>query len=368
MQNTTKLIKYSLGGFTVPYDYEKYKLQIEYYGGYKDIYNGRSFINADGTTEPRADKILRDFVWRWNMAFLPASQRFVPECLTTTSSTLQPIENSSTSDARFITTNVKCLFEDGTEQIYDVTGSSIPLYQKEKYKVSNPFDVLMPMIQNYSTLSAPVPHIPMVSTDNFWLGCIFSLSAGMVSSGVQTKIYLSSGSTRKRLYYSNYGDYAASFTLRDLLATFPVQTKDRTLVLSDESNINKTTVAVMDACPNKYYLSFITPTVGWQCVGFDSLQIVNETDNDSIVTIEGLDKNIWTNSRNSYTVNSPILDEENFRNLCSIPSSYICYLYDVEKDQGQYVTCTSNNSEAMKSWASKKQIQLTFKDNYTTIR
>lgn len=383
------------------YTYVNYKVGYKYITdfttldvGYKYIYYGKAFVQADGYIEMDITDVIKNYAFRHEYKYNIASQKWYPENFTE-SYIVQPIENSS----HYRTTVFAVTDDNGTwENNVSVTSMFFPEYYEDD-TVLNPyydFDGIVPNI-NYSGI---LPQIPMVFTDNYYVG--LESIVGETQSLYTTITLDSSTVGAAQISYHGYGNYTASYTLRRFwgmfttppqagiidggpaLATTPdeivaggaastypyIHGFGADIIINPDNGTvqyNGTDVLAIDACPAKYYVSWTTPFGEWQSQPLQSVAFEENSDNLNIHTTKRVLHNIENKSQAGFTCKSNLITTAGYKLFSTMIFAPYVLLYDVQKDKSYYCTFDTGSMVTRDKATNQKIIQFTLKQINKTI-
>lgn len=410
MLSTIKPIIVPLSGLDdIAGTYLQYSVRMLYnsdsVGGVSEevLYYGKSFVDADGETEIHLEKVLRDYLFRWKCELQPSSQLQRPACLI--SSFGQRVLAVEASQRLFWNTKIAVVYEyNATEQreVVDVCGAWCPQYQKLGAINGALEDVaVFDYVQTYATLATSVPpHIPPISTANFWLGLVLNINKG-AEADVGSIAIGASSVDNVAITYRHGGTYAMAITLMQLFAELSSSAIDggdagssgwydeidggdtETAYdgeydggTSDDSAyavstmpgatlslywdvagvLHSVVAAVVDVCPKPFYVAWITPTGGWTSFGMDGNVVFAVQDTPTaIVDLNGSDDVLEVKEEATIRLWSGIVNKETYAHLMTMLQSRLLYVYDSERDEGWYCTAKTNNAATLPSKNGRSQ-------------
>ena len=206
-----------------------------------------------------------------------------------------------------------------------------------------------------------VPRVPRVqgSDCNFWLGIMAAGTKGFWNSSNRYMI-VGVGKNGETSQYRRVTPSAPSF-VRNLSGLDYLETigndytinidgtsdyKAKEIWLSDTNFNVKVKLADVDDCPSKYYLIWMDRSGAYQCQPFNKKSTRKENVRRTQITnfLEE-DRNVGVSIRDSWTLNTDWLNEEEYKAYESIITSPYLYLYDTEIDRGYWVNCKDNSWE-----------------------
>ena len=361
------------------------------------LYTGKSFVDEYGETEIRLEKVLRDFLYRWMAVYNTDSQQYRPACLTGSFQTiLEPVEYQPKT---FWNSTIMISGFPNPIRI-PVCGAWCPAFQKMGV-INDPLEdvAVIDYVQNYATLATDIlPHIPPVSTSNFWMGLVLN-----VSSHNNGGIFIGVRSTDVQEIPTRFGGtYAVAYPLAQLFAEIAgteigggeatteewydeIEGGDATASYSGEYDggtsddstyaqqvvpvgatlsiywyvdgvLNSTPAAVVDKCAKKFYVSWITPTGGWTAYGMDgNCTIESRNTKESITNLLETTEVLSVCEEARFNLYSGMVNKETYAHLLTMLSSRLLYVYDVESDQGWYCTCETGSAATLPSKTAKMQ-------------
>ena len=371
----------------------------------KTLYHGKSFVDAYGDTEIHLEKMLRDYLWKWTAQYVASAQNHRPACIKGSfGNQLNAIEASSTD--LFWNTKIDIVYTyNNTEvtQTLQVCGAWCPAYQKmlEHICCALEDEAITNYLQSYATITTNIlPHIPPISTSNFWLGLVLNVNQAAeanvsdIGIGVDNTNVISlplrhggtyamayplsavfealndseiDGGDSDSTYYSEI-DGGGSNTVfageYDGGTSSPSGYDNATLfmgaVISVFWNIGGSLrsipVAKIDTCPSRYYVSWILPTGGWTSYGMDgNATIASKVKQQSIVNIRDERDILSMEETPTFSLYTGMVDKDTYAHLMTMLTSYILYVYDTEKDEGFYCTPTTTAATSMPSKTGKLQ-------------
>lgn len=206
-----------------------------------------------------------------------------------------------------------------------------------------------------------VPRVPRLqgSDCNFWLGIMASASKGFWASNNRYMI-VGVGKNGESTQYRRVTPSAPSF-VRNLTGTDYLETigndytiningvsdyEAKEIWLSDVNFDVKVKLADVDDCPSKYYLIWMDRSGAYQCQPFNKRSVRKENiTRTQITNLLEENRNVSVSIRDSWTLNTDWLGEEEYKAYESIITSPYLYLYDTEVDRGYWVNCKDNNWE-----------------------
>ena len=405
MLSTIRPIVVPLSGlWSAAGEYISYEVSMLYSGGYwRKLYTGKSFVDANGKTEMHIEKVLRDYLYRWDVKFNTDSQQYRPACLV--GSIQQSGVSVEVSQKGFWNTEIEVLYYNSNNSIRDkvflhVCGAWCPAFQKMDV-INDPAEqvAVVDYIQNYATLATDIlPHIPPVATPNFWLGLVLNVS--FYNNG---GVYIGVSSVDNQEMQINYGGtYAVAYPLAQLFAGIAeteiyggdattaewydeIAGGDATTAYSGDYDggtaddsayaqqvvpagatlsvywyvdgvLNSTPAAVVDKCAKKFYVSWLTPTGGWTAYGMDgNCTIESRNTKESITNLLETTEVLSVCEEARFNLYSGMVNKETYAHLLTMLSSRLLYVYDVESDQGWYCTCETGSAATLPSKTAKMQ-------------
>lgn len=367
------------------------------------LYYGKSFVDADGETEIHLEKVLRDYLFRWKCELQPSSQLQRPACLI--SSFGQRVLAVEASQRLFWNTKIAVVYEYNAaehREVVDVCGAWCPQYQKMGAINGSLEDVaVFNYVQTYATLATPIPpHIPPISTANFWLGLVLNINKG-AEADVGSIAIGASSVDNVAIAYRHGGTYAMAITLMQLFAELSssaidggdagssgwydeIDGGDSETVYDGEYDggtsdnsahavstmpgatlslywnvagvLHSVVAAVVDVCPKPFYVAWITPTGGWTSFGMDGNVVFAVQDTQTaIVDLNGMDNVLEVKEEATIRLWSGIVNKETYAHLMTMLQSRLLYVYDSERDEGWYCTARTNNAATLPSKNGRSQ-------------
>ena len=206
-----------------------------------------------------------------------------------------------------------------------------------------------------------VPRVPRLqgSDCNFWLGIMASASKGFWTSNNRYMI-VGVGKNGESTQYRRVAPSSPSF-VRNLTGTDYLETigndytinidktsdyEAKEIWLSDVNFGVKVKLADVDDCPSKYYLIWMDRSGAYQCQPFNKRSVRKENvTRTQITNLLEENRNVSVSIRDSWTLNTDWLGEDEYKAYESIIASPYLYLYDTEVDRGYWVNCKDNNWE-----------------------
>lgn len=208
-----------------------------------------------------------------------------------------------------------------------------------------------------------VPRVPRLETsaEEFWFGVNGAATKGYWTDNTKYRLVgkLDSQTTNYKQYTSTYPIWVknvSGVSYQELIST---DYKANEIWLASQSGSLVSKVANIDECPSDYYLIWMDRTGAYQCQPFTKK--VTRTENISTTSITNMFDEVRpaiTSVKNTWTLNSDWLNEEEYNAFESIFVSPYLYLYDTTLDKGYWVNCDTKQWTARNKKNDKKLFNL----------
>ena len=208
-----------------------------------------------------------------------------------------------------------------------------------------------------------VPRVPRLETsaDEFWFSVNGGATQGYWSGNTKYRLVgkLNSKKSNYKQYTSPYPVWVknvGALSYQELIGTDLTiddgmsDYKANEIWLADQSGTLVSKVATIDDCPSDYYLIWMDRTGSYQCQPFSKKVTRTENiTNTNIVNMLDEVRPAITSIKNTWTLNSDWLSEDEYKAFESIFVSPYLYLYDTKLDKGYWVNCDT------KQWIEKNK-------------
>lgn len=299
------------------------------------IYTGRTWFDSNGETTLLLSTILRDHTFSNPVEWDTVRQVYKPKNFGTAS---LPIEDAK--NAVFYTATVKILVNGIQVTTFVATEQSYSAIEDNGW--NNPYDGTVVASRSNNPFNM-LPHVPNISTENIWVGLNYA------HYGIGNRGALRCGSNQLQVgsgYKGNYCYYIPMSTIYNSMGAFNLNNEYETVYFTNfngQNPIGAFQAFVLDNCPKDYYLLWDNSygTFSWGCSGKTYVQ--NNQEHTRMTDIIGADKVLWSRNRNSWTVNTGMLTEDERAGFTTLLDARNIWLYDTGLDKIFNVTVETNS-------------------------
>lgn len=384
------------------FTYENYTISYRYIfdyetltPAYKDIYFGKAFVDDAGYIKVDITDIVKQYAFRHEYIYLNDTQIFAPDNYTQTN-TLEPIENAN----RYRTTifSIRETNSGAWSQNIGISALFFPDFMQDE-ELTNPYDGSDARLLsiNYSGIT---PRVPLVYTDKYFIG--FESIIGQQGAEPSNTLTIDGDSMgAATITYTGYGNYSASYPLSGFWGLFDnapdidvidaggaepesddidaggadsnfdyIPTFGAGLYYDADNDIisyNGQPVIAVDACPERYYISWVTPFGEWQSQPIQSVAVTENSDNFNINTTRRVLYNISNTNTASFLCRSFKLNNREWKLFNTMMFAPFVLLYDVEKDKAYYTTLETTSMTARDKATNQHICEFTLKQINKTI-
>lgn len=341
------------------------------------IYMGKTWCSAttDGaTTTVNVTDIVRNYAYRQQLVFDVDSQQWRPQQVGDYSDplshpTLVSVEHWDEPMIVNCSINVDVGIP-GAEWRYSLpVNTFLPTKEVLEYKnlPKGYIDDNPSLSLWYKYFTDIEPEYPYKLTDNYWIGCDFTLSPAYHDVNVEIRAMTMSGSGNFRLPCSEFGNYSTYVPLSELFSQI-LSLRGNRLFIAIENQKDMTFAHLDNGCFHDYYIGFLLPTGAWFSYGFDERHLTRSSNSDKELITTLYDRERPVRSTDRYTFN---LTRTVKKDVAKVLQTMGCrgevYVYDVKNDRGDWCNVETSNFELGNNGLVDFNVDLKVSEIYETL-
>lgn len=341
------------------------------------IYAGKTWCSAttDGaTTTVNVTDIVRNYAYRQELVFNPNSQQWRPMQVgdypdPLSHPALVPVEHWDEPQIVNCSVNVDVGIP-GAEWRYSIPlNTFLPTKEMLEYKniPKGYIDDNPSLSLWYKYFTDIQPEYPYKLTDNYWIGCDFTLSPDHHDENVEIRAMTMLGNRNFRLPCNGFGNYSTYITLSQLFGELGASRSDR-LFIGIEHLKDMSFAKLDNGCFHDYYIGWMLPTGAWFSWGFEERHLTrsSESSKETIQTLYDRERSVRDTERYTFSL-SRTVNRETARVLQTLGMRGEVYLYDTKQDRGDWCSVETTNFELGSNGLVDFNVDLKVSEIYQTL-